>query len=369
VKITKPTLIVDESQVKMNIQKMKERCNNQNIDFRPHFKTHQSRMIGQWFRDQGVSKITVSSVDMAKYFADDGWDDITIAIPVNILQLNEINELASIISLSVLIESTVSAQELVAQIKHPLSVWIEIDQGYHRTGVQSTEEVQKIIQVLKKSDFLTLTGLLTHAGQSYNAQSINQLEQIHKRSVKGLESMQQELSKHGYDSLKISIGDTPTCSIVEDFKGVDEIRPGNFVFYDLTQSNLGVCEESDIAIGVTCPVIAKYPARNQVVIYGGAIHLSKEMLVDSRGLKSFGRVALIGEDKKFYTIHGTNVTSLSQEHGVLEMTPEVIESISIGDLLVIIPIHSCITANLYSQFLSLEGKVLTTINYSKNEEF
>ena len=72
--------------------------------------------------------------------------------------------------------------------------------------------------------------------------------------------------------------------------------------------------------------------------------------------------ALIGENKKFYTIPGSNVISLSQEHGVLEMTPEVIESISIGDLLVIIPIHSCITANLHSQFQTMGGDILTTIH-------
>jgi D-serine deaminase-like pyridoxal phosphate-dependent protein len=108
--IIKPTLIVDEAQVKINIQKMVLKSNNHNIALRPHFKTHQSRIIGKWFRDQGVSKITVSSVDMAKYFADDGWQDITIAIPVNILQISEINELASLISLGVLIESTASAQ-------------------------------------------------------------------------------------------------------------------------------------------------------------------------------------------------------------------------------------------------------------------
>ena len=100
--IRKPTLIVDEFQVKSNIQKMVKKCNNNKVTFRPHFKTHQSKAIGKWFRDLGVTKITVSSVDMAKYFAEDGWDDITIAIPVNILQLEEINKLASMISLGVL---------------------------------------------------------------------------------------------------------------------------------------------------------------------------------------------------------------------------------------------------------------------------
>ena len=361
--ITKPTLIVDESQVKMNLQKMNEKCIGQKVEFRPHFKTHQSRVIGNWFRNLGISKITVSSVDMAKYFASDGWNDITIAIPVNILQLDEINELASIISLGVLLESIESAQQLVNQITNPLSVWIEIDQGYHRTGVQKTGEILEIIQIIRKSSNLTLVGLLTHAGQSYYAQSISELHNIHENSVKGLLELKEDLVKNGCKpSLKISIGDTPTCSIVNDFRGVDEIRPGNFVFFDLTQSALGVCEEAEIAIGVACPVIAKYPDRNQVVIYGGVVHLSKEMLITSKGAKTFGKIAVIGEDKKFYSIPESSVVSLSQEHGIVEMPLEIIESISIGDLLVIIPVHACITANLHSKYLTMNGEIIETIH-------
>ncbi|MCK4847645.1 MAG: alanine racemase [Candidatus Heimdallarchaeota archaeon] len=361
-KITKPTLLVNKTQVRANIQKMIDKSKNHNLLFRPHFKTHQSKVIGQWFRDQGVSEITVSSVDMAKYFAEDEWKDITIAIPVNILQLDEINELASTISLGVLIESVDSANQLIKQISNPLCVWIEVDQGYHRTGVQNTEKILEIVQIVKKSNFLTLTGLLTHAGHSYTAKSIQQLEDIHRESIDGLLTMQQELVKHGYDSLKLSIGDTPTCSIVNDFQGIDEIRPGNFVFYDLTQLQLGACQESEISIGIACPVIAKYSARNQVVIYGGTIHLSKEKLINSNGVESYGKVAILGKDGEFYTILGSNVISLSQEHGVLTMTPEVIKSISIGDLLIIIPVHSCISANLHHQFITTNGEILTTIH-------
>jgi len=34
-------------------------------------------------------------------------------------------------------------------------------------------------------------------------------------------------------SLKISYGDTPTCCVSENFPGVDELRPGNFIFFDM----------------------------------------------------------------------------------------------------------------------------------------
>ena len=78
---------------------MAEKARQSKVTFRPHFKTHQSIEIGSWFRDEGVQKITVSSVDMAEYFASDGWNDITIAFPLNIRQLPQIQELAGRINL------------------------------------------------------------------------------------------------------------------------------------------------------------------------------------------------------------------------------------------------------------------------------
>ena len=82
--LTQPTLILDEARCKANIRHMCRKANDQGVVLRPHFKTHQSKIIGRWFGDMGIDKITVSSVGMARYFAEDGWKDITIAFPVNV---------------------------------------------------------------------------------------------------------------------------------------------------------------------------------------------------------------------------------------------------------------------------------------------
>ena len=81
--IIKPTLLVDERKSRENIRRMVQRARNAGVSFRPHMKTHQSNEVGEWFRDEGVDRIAVSSVDMAKYFANGGWKDITIAFPFN----------------------------------------------------------------------------------------------------------------------------------------------------------------------------------------------------------------------------------------------------------------------------------------------
>lgn len=80
--IEKPTLILDSAICRANIQRMAERAQRNHVAFRPHCKTHQSSVIGEWFREMGVDKITVSSVEMATYFAENGWKDIIIAFTV-----------------------------------------------------------------------------------------------------------------------------------------------------------------------------------------------------------------------------------------------------------------------------------------------
>ena len=93
--IKRPTLILNKEKSLKNISKITSKLNKTSISFRPHFKTHQSLEVGRWFKEFGIKKITVSSVTMAKYFSKE-WDDITIAFPINLLEINEINKLGLI---------------------------------------------------------------------------------------------------------------------------------------------------------------------------------------------------------------------------------------------------------------------------------
>ena len=132
-----PTFIIDENRAKTNIRRIAEKCRSLNMCFRPHFKTHQSLIVGSWFRDEGVTSITVSSVGMTRHFAADGWRDITIAFPVNLCETDDINELAETCSPGVLIEAPETAALLDAKLKAELPCWIKIDTGLHRTGIDA----------------------------------------------------------------------------------------------------------------------------------------------------------------------------------------------------------------------------------------
>ena len=143
------------------------------------------------------------------------------------------------------------------------------------------------------------------------------------------------------------------------FLGIDEIRPGNFVFFDIMQSNIGVCNESDIAVAVACPVVDIYPERGEILIYGGAVHLSKEYIIDKSSNKTYGKVILLKQNTWQINENSAYLSSLSQEHGIVKASKEFLNLIKIGDLLAVLPIHSCLTANLLKQYITFDSEIIS----------
>jgi D-serine deaminase-like pyridoxal phosphate-dependent protein len=353
--ITKPTLIIDKVKTFSNITRMAEKVSRSpgNINFRPHFKTHQSAEVGEWFSELGVTSIAVSSVDMAQYFASHGWQDIAIALLVNPRQIDSIIQLARSVKLSLLLDTVETAQLLqnrMNQAGTSIGIWIKIDTGYHRTGLDwsNNNKILEVAQTISASPCLQYQGLLTHAGHSYHVHSREELKQIYDDTVDKLNGIRDFLTDNGITGTKLSFGDTPTCSIVDEFRGIDEVRPGNFAYYDVMQLYLGACRSEDISVAVACPVIGRYQDRNEIVIYGGAVHLSHDSVNCELSDQCFGLVALpIDEGNTWGTVvPDTYVTSVSQEHGIIHTSRDFFNRVKVGDLLMILPIHSCLTANL-----------------------
>ncbi|HEX7401124.1 MAG TPA: alanine racemase [candidate division Zixibacteria bacterium] len=361
--ISKPTLILDKKRVLQNIERMVNKAKILGVRFRPHFKTHQSAEIGNWFRDFGITSITVSSLDMASYFARHGWSDITVAFIVNTLEIDKINDLAGRIKLYLLVDSDKVLSILNQDLKHRVGMWIKIDTGFKRTGVQwdDFETVNSLVEKTKNSPQLYFLGLLTHAGHSYRARSKEEILQIHSVTVSRMAAVKEYLKEKGFEVCEISVGDTPTCSLVDDFTGVDEIRPGNFVFYDLMQERLGSCAENEIAVAVACPVVGKYKERNQIVMYGGVVHLSNTSILDENGSQIFGYLTSIQNGTFGSIIRNAPVIALSQEHGIISVDESLFEEVEIGDFVLVFPVHSCLTCNLHKEYRTLTGDVISRL--------
>ena len=322
---------------------------------RPHFKTHFSAEIASWYRQFGVSKCTVSSVSMAEYFAKHGWGDITIAFPFNPLESGKISELAKKIKLNILIESEESLKLAVDQIENEIGYFVKVDVGTHRSGIDPRNESLIQSLVTASSETLKYKGLLAHAGHTYGSRDFENLKWIFDMSVKMLTSLKEKFGGI------ISYGDTPSCSVMEDLSAFDEIRAGNFIFYDWMQHQIGSCEIENIAVCLGAPVVAKHEDRDEIVLYGGGVHLSKDLVFEKDLLgkerKCFGKMVKLTSDGWETEVVG-HVSRLSQEHGIVKLPKEEIAQIKIGDVIGILPVHSCLSADLQGHYLSTSGEVI-----------
>jgi len=355
--IASPTLIIDEDICRRNIRNMAAKATHSKILFRPHFKTHQSLTVGRWFREAGVNRIAVSSFSMANYFANDGWKDIMVAFPVNIREIALINELSSKINLSILLADADVLDTLEQNLTHLTGFYIKVDVGNLRSGFDP-ENVDAISALLEKAGrnlMLEFRGFVAHAGQAYQTHSLNDVHKIYKTGTEQLHNITSYF-KNQYPGILSSWGDTPTCSLVNEFHDSDEIRPGNFVFHDLTQFHLASCDWEHIGVAVAAPVVSRQKERNEIVLYAGAVHLSKDFVKVPDAGKVYGEIVKLTPDGWLRYSDPLYVTRISQEHGIFSCPDEFWDDFLPGSLAGIIPVHSCLTADLlrHNRFYNLK---------------
>jgi len=122
--ISVPTLLLDEKICRRNIQNMADKARRNNNTLRPHFKTHQSLEVGRWFRDEVLKRLR---------YHHSGWHNILLgrmeryprSLPVNILEIGTINQLAKDIQLSLLVESADVVGFLQEHLNSPVDIYIK----------------------------------------------------------------------------------------------------------------------------------------------------------------------------------------------------------------------------------------------------
>lgn len=358
-----PYLLLDKEKCLKNIQRMSLKAKKNNLKFRPHFKTHQSLEIGKLFREVGVDSITVSSFQMAEYFSSGGWNDITVAFPASPFDADLINKLALKVKLNILLSSFSNLNSLVDKINQKVGVFIELNIGYDRSGINpdNLREVAAMISFIEQNENYQFKGFLTHTGQTYNAKSKEEVESIHRKTLSILTRVK-SFWKESYPEINISYGDTPSCSISDDFWGIDEIRPGNFVFFDLMQASIGSCTTDDIAVALICPVVDVYPERGEAIIHGGAVHLSKEHIILPNQAKSFGLPYHFNGTTWDLPYDGLYIKSISQEHGIIGSNDvNQISQLKVGQLVAVLPVHSCLTVDTMGELYLSNGTSIPTM--------
>jgi len=349
--IETPALLLHLDLVERNLERMAARARRLGVALRPHAKTHKCPELGRRQLDHGATGLTVATLAEAEAFARAGIADLTWAFPIDPTHIGHARRLARRVTLRVVTDDLQTAKALAGSGLH---VWLKVDCGYHRAGVDpDSSYALEVARELSREDGLTFDGLLSHSGHAYKTRNQSEAAQVAEQERLAMVRFALRLRTVGITTRGVSVGSTPAMTAATDLTGVTEARPGNYVFYDRTMVLIGCCEPEDVGVSVLASVVSHQPGSDHLVIDAGALALSKDTGPAHLDLPtSFGAVR--GHPS-------LSVASVSQEHGIVRgpRGGADLDRFRVGDRMEIVPNHSCLTVAHYDQYhVMRDGRVL-----------
>ncbi|WP_341705782.1 alanine racemase [Ferrovibrio sp.] len=363
--LSTPSLILDRSRLLANTARMRQRAAQLGVGLRPHMKTAKSATIAAIAHDGAKGPVTVSTLAEARYFAAAGFRDILYAVPVAPQKLDQAAAIMRETGCDLkLITDHPAVAAAIAEAGRRLGlafrVLIKIDCGLGRAGIPADSELLlPLAAALSAPDSATggavLAGVLTHAGHSYHAKDIAEIRRIAEDERLAVVTAAGRLRAAGHACPIVSVGSTPTALHAAHYDGVTEMRPGNYMFFDLFQAGVGSCRMEDIAVGVLASVVAHHPGRGHLLIDAGGLALSKDTGANEHlPGTGYGRVRQPGAAQP---LPGLAVHDVHQEHGLVGRQDGAAPDFAAhppGSRLLVLPNHSCMTAAMYDRYFVVD---------------
>jgi D-serine deaminase-like pyridoxal phosphate-dependent protein len=367
-----PAALIDIVQMEKNIALMQERANKLGVTFRPHVKTTKCIEVVRAQIAAGATGITVSTLKEAETFFAEGVVDILYAVGIDPSKLPRAMALKNKgCDLKLVVDNPTAATALgeFARMNNvDFEVWIEVDTEGHRSGITPEEDTLLEVGRILRDFEITVGGVMTHAGSSYELNTSAALQALAEQERAGCVRAAQRLRAAGIACEGVSVGSTPTAIAAVNLDGVTELRAGVYVLFDLVMHNVGVCAFDDVALSIVTTVIGHQPDKRWAILDAGWMAMSRDRGT-SKQSHDFGYgqpCQLDGAPLLDYVLSGAN-----QEHGILSPANaatgedadvvDVRKRFPIGTKLRILPNHACATGAQFPEYHALAASGEMTV--------
>ena len=347
-----PAVIIDRAKAIRNIERMQAGATARRIRLRPHAKTHKSPVVARWQIERGAVGICCAKLGEAEVFAEAGIADIRVPYPINPANADRVMALLDRTRLSFIVDHPVVAKqwsEVMSRAQREVDVLVKVDVGFHRCGIDpAASAAVDMITAVAAMPGLRFKGLLAHAGHAYHAHSEDELKTMAESEAATLRDLARRCRQAGVAIEETSAGATPPARFSLQQDGFTEFRPGNYVYFDRTQVALGAATLDDCALTVLARVVSK-PAADRVIFDSGSKTLTNDGARGFTPAAGFGVV--LREDGPDSNLV---IERLSEEHATVKVVNGATD-LEPGDLVRIVPNHSCVVSNLVDQAWILDG--------------
>ena len=350
-----PAVVVDLDVMERNLSRMAEYAESTNLRLRPHTKSHKIPELAKMQLEHGAQGITVAKIGEAEVMLDTGFTDMLIAYPiVSQGKAEKLANLATRADITVALDS-INAARVISQEVRPkhadVGVLVELDVGFRRCGIADEDELLSVVQRVVDLPGLEFKGLMFFPGnfqvpEKERAELRVGVNEFLERAVSKIEAA-------GIAVPVVSGGSTPTARECHLFFGVNEIRPGMYIFNDRNMVGVGIAEVEDCALSVVTTVVSTSVSGRAIVDAGSKTFSSDRHLAGDG--KGFG---LVKTD--FGLDDFAELDQLSEEHGHLNISNSP-HHYRVGESVCIIPNHVCSTVNMHNQIYGIRGERVETM--------
>jgi D-serine deaminase-like pyridoxal phosphate-dependent protein len=338
-----PALVIYPERVKHNINTAIEMIGDVSR-LRPHVKTNKSPDATKLMIGAGITKFKCATIAEAEMLGMCNAKDVLLAYQpigpkldrfVNLIKKYPSTKYCCLIDN---IDAARSMAEIFSSNELTVPVYIDINVGQNRTGIEPGEATVKLYLEASKLKGINPIGLHAYDGHIRHADFNLRKQQCDECFAKVIET-KNAIMQNGFAEPIIVAGGSPTFSIHSKRENC-ECSPGTFIYWD--KGYIDLCPEQNfLPAALVVTRIISLPEKTKICLDLGHKSIAAENEIT----------------KRVYFINAPELKAVgqSEEHLVVEAPED--HSYKIGDVFYGMPIHVCPTIALYERAFTVTNNI------------
>ncbi len=336
--IVSPSLLVYPERIEENIKIMLQIAGGAAF-LRPHIKTHKIAEIIKMQLEYGIEKFKCATIAEAELLAQTGAKDVLLAMQPtgpNISRFFDLMDAYPKTHFSTIVDNPKIMERIAAMAairQHLVSLWLDINNGMHRTGIAPGQEAIELYKEMVSNAHTVAEGFHVYDGHIRDT-DIAVRTKVCDAAFEMVIQFKKELEAFGMEVKHIVAGGTPSFPIHAKRNNV-QVSPGTSLLWDYRYGTLFPDLNFLPAAVLMTRVISK-PKPGYLCLDLGHKSVAPEMPLP--------RVQFLG-DIAFEQL------GQSEEHLVVTTTES--KGFEVGDVLYAIPYHICPTVAKYHEVTAI----------------
>lgn len=345
--IETPEFLVYEEMVQYNIDQVIRICGFAERVV-PHVKTHKSTAVLARQMASGLRSFKCATLREAELLLENGVDELIFAYPLihpkKIHRFLSLKKQYSDVSVKAIVSTPEHLEGLSSAVRREgmdLDVYVDLDTGMRRTGVQPGKEAADFYIKAAASKGINVLGIHIFDGQTLYTPDLDERKQLVNTSIEYMHHVWEHAARNQLDIIDNVVGGSWSFHL---YLGEDNVRvsPGTWVYWD--SRNVTMDElPFKIAAVVLGQVVDRDPEMDTVTTDVGSKSCSPDQPMSNR-------FTVIGHPN-------AELSSQSEEHGVIKLNGE---SLNVGDFFLAAPGHACTTTVKfpYANVVNRQGDII-----------